>query len=418
MTAQSELPGPLSGLRVVELANYVGQWCGKLMADFGADVIKVEPLGGAEERQIGPFYHDEPDPERSLYFWHYNTSKRSVAWNLEHEGGRELFRRLVSRADVVLETLPPGELASIGLGYESLSAERPQLVMCSLTPFGQDGPWRDYRSSDLLHLAAGGQMAGCGYDEVDDPEQQPIAPGGGNAWHIGSHFAYIAIMAALLHRQLSGDGQYIDCSVHQACALTTEAHVSNWVYSGRVVRRQTGRHAAASPTLPTQLPTSDGGIVNANLTNLTPDRLRSIIDWMDRLGKAGDLVDPRYREPQVLEEERPQVAAKIQAFIASITTEEAYRGAQQAGMPWGVIRAPEQVIEDRHFHARGFFTELEHPELGETFSYPGAGAIFPKSPWRIYRRAPLIGEHNAEVCGELGLNAEELTALRSAGTIR
>ena len=415
MTAQPELPGPLSGLRVVELANHIGQWCGKLMADFGADVIKVEPPGGVEERQIGPFYHDEPDPERSLYFWHYNTSKRSVTLNLEHEEGRELFRRLVSSADVVLETLPPGELASIDLGYESLSADHRQLVMCSLSPFGQDGPWRDYRSSDLLHLAAGGQMAGCGYDEVHDPEQQPIAPGGGNAWHIGSHFAYMAIMAALFHRQLSGDGQYIDCSVHEACALTTEGHVSNWVYSGRVVRRQTGRHAAATPTPPTQLPTSDGGIVN---TNLIADRIRPIVEWMDRLGKAGDLLDPRYKDPQVLQEELPQVTAKIQAFIASLSTEEAYRGAQQAGMPWGVIRAPEQVIEDQHFHARGFFTEVEHPELGETFTYPGAAAIYPQSPWRIYRRAPLIGEHNAEVYGEFGLSTEELTALRSAGAIR
>ena len=415
MTAQPELPGPLSGLRVVELANHIGQWCGKLMADFGADVIKVEPPGGVEERQIGPFYHDEPDPERSLYFWHYNTSKRSVTLNLEHEEGRELFRRLVSSADVVLETLPPGELASIDLGYELLSADHRQLVMCSLSPFGQDGPWRDYRSSDLLHLAAGGQMAGCGYDEVHDPEQQPIAPGGGNAWHIGSHFAYMAIMAALFHRQLSGDGQYIDCSVHEACALTTEGHVSNWVYSGRVVRRQTGRHAAATPTPPTQLPTSDGGIVN---TNLIADRIRPIVEWMDRLGKAGDLLDPRYKDPQVLQEELPQVTAKIQAFIASLSTEEAYRGAQQAGMPWGVIRAPEQVIEDQHFHARGFFTEVEHPELGETFTYPGAAAIYPQSPWRIYRRAPLIGEHNAEVYGEFGLSTEELTALRSAGAIR
>ena len=401
MTEPAEARGPLTGLRVIELADHVGQWCGKLMADLGADVIKVEPPGGVAERCIGPFYRDEPHPERSLYFWHYNTSKRSLVLDLDHEDGRALFRQVAGTADVVLETLPPGRLAAIGLGYDALSAERPELVMCSLTPFGQNGPWSDYSSADLLHLAAGGQMAGCGYDEADDPAQQPIAPGGGNAWHIGSHFAYIAIAAALLQRARSGRGQHIDCSVHEACALTTEAHVSNWIYSGHIVRRQTGRHAAASPTPPTQLPTSDGGLVNANFGNLSPARLRRVVDWMDRLGGAGELTDPRFQDPEVLERERPRVIEKIRAFVATITTNEAYRGAQQAGMPWGAIRLPEQVVEDQHFVARGFFTEVEHPELGESFTYPGAAAIYSRSPWRISRRAPLIGEHSNEVLAEL-----------------
>ncbi|HEX2278239.1 MAG TPA: CoA transferase [Candidatus Tectomicrobia bacterium] len=185
--AASPPPGPLTGLRVLELADEKGQFCGKLMADLGADVIKIEPPGGEHTRIVGPFLDDIPHRERSLSFWHYNTSKRGITLNLETPEGRGLFRRLVPTADVLLETSPPGYLPSLGLGYDELSRLNPRLIVCSLTPFGQTGPWRGYQSSDLLQLAAGGQMGCCGYDPEDVPAAPPIAPGGGNAWHIGSH---------------------------------------------------------------------------------------------------------------------------------------------------------------------------------------------------------------------------------------
>jgi crotonobetainyl-CoA:carnitine CoA-transferase CaiB-like acyl-CoA transferase len=143
-------------------------------------------------------------------------------------------------------------LASLGLDYEALRKQSSGLIMCALTPFGQTGPWRDYLSSDLLHMAAGGEMASSGYDEADVSNAPPIAPGGGNAWHTGCHFAYMAIMAALVYRTVAGRGQYIDVSIHEACALTTEAAIANYVYRGEVVRRQTGRHHAAGPTPRTQ----------------------------------------------------------------------------------------------------------------------------------------------------------------------
>ena len=198
--------------------------------------------------------------DRSLSFWHYNTSKRGVTLDLEADEGRALFRRLASTADVVLETFAPGYLASLGLAYDALSIADPKLIMCSLTSFGQSGPWRDYRSSDLLHMAAGGQMASSGYDDSDVPDAPPIAPGGGNAWHTGAHYAYIAIMAALVHRTVSGEGQYIDASVHDACALSTESAVASYIYRGEVLIRQTGRHHAANPTPRTQFRTKDGKI--------------------------------------------------------------------------------------------------------------------------------------------------------------
>ena len=151
----SEQPGPLAGLRVLELSDEKGQWCGKLMADLGADVIKIEPPGGQNTRRVGPFLDDIPHPERSLYFWHYNTSKRGVTLNLDTADGRELFKRLASTADVALETFQPGRMASLGLAYADLAPSNPGLIMCSITSFGQTGPWNDYSSTDLTHLAAG-----------------------------------------------------------------------------------------------------------------------------------------------------------------------------------------------------------------------------------------------------------------------
>ena len=213
-------PGPFTGLRVLELADEKGQFAGKLLADLGADVIKIEPPGGEPCRRVGPFVDDIPNPDRSLSFWYYNTSKRGITLDLDTADGQTLFRRMAANADVILETRPPGYMESRGLDYQSLRHDR--LIMCSLTPFGQTGPWRDFVTSDLLHMAAGGEMASCGYDETDVPDAPPIAPGGGNAWHMGSHYATMAIMAALVYRSVSGHGQYIDASIHEACALTTE----------------------------------------------------------------------------------------------------------------------------------------------------------------------------------------------------
>jgi crotonobetainyl-CoA:carnitine CoA-transferase CaiB-like acyl-CoA transferase len=417
MTNATTSPGPLAGLHVIELADRIGQWCGKLMADFGADVIKVEPPGGAEERKVGPFYKDVPDQNRSLHFWHYNTSKRGITLDLSQSEGRELFRRLVAKADVLLETMRPGTLHGMGLTYESLSANNPGLVMCSLTDFGQEGPWRHWLATDMLHLAGGGQMAGSGYDAVDDPEQRPIAPGGGQGYHIGCHYAYIGITSALYYRNMTGQGQYLDISAHEAAALTTESHVPQWIYTQRVVQRQTGRHAGATPSQPSQIPSGDGRYLNTG-GQLTPQRLKGFVEWMDSKGIGGELKDPKYLDAQVMQENQATISKAIREIAATIPAEEAFRAAQEvAGMPWGIVRAPDDLLDDDHFRSRGFFLEVEHPELGERFEYPGAGAVFNGSPQRIYRRAPLLGEDNAAVYGSIGVDAAELAKLQAAGVI-
>ena len=411
--------GPFAGIRVLELSGEMGQFCGKLMADLGADVIKIEPPGGEASRRVGPFLDDVPHGDRSLAFWHYNTSKRGITLDLETADGQAIFRRLAARADVILETRAPGHLASLGLGYSDLAKENPRLVMCSLTPFGQTGPWRDYAASDLLHLAAGGQMASCGYDEEDVPDAPPIAPGGGQAWHIGCHFAYIGVLAALVYRTATGRGQYIDASVHEACALTTEAAVPAYVYTGEVVKRQTGRHHGVTPTPRTQFLTKDGRFVNAmSATRLTPGVLKVLGELMDGYGLAEDLLDPGYQDQAVIEDKAAHIMEVITRFLAGIPQQEAYREGQKRGLPWGAVRTPDELLGDGHLEDRGFWLQVQHPEMDRTFTYPGGAAVYGDSPWRIRRRAPLIGEHNREVyCKELGITPVELDQLAKNGVV-
>lgn len=413
-------PGPLEGLRILELADEKGQFCGKLLGDLGADVIKIEPPGGERCRHIGPFLGDIPHPERSLSFWYYNTSKRGITLNLETADGRRIFARLAATSDVILETFRPGHLAALGFDYASLHEQNARLIMCALTPFGQTGPWRDYASTDLLHMAAGGEMASCGYDAADVPNAPPIAPGGGNAWHMGCHFAYIAIMAALVYRTVSGQGQYIDASIHEACALTTEAAIANYVYRGETLRRQTGRHHAAGPTNRTQFRAKDGTYVTALISGgLNPRNVSNLAALMDGFGMAGDLKDPRYQDPAVIAANASHIIDDLLAnFIASLPAEQVYHAAQECSFTWGAVRAPEALLDDAHLHDRGFWKQVEHAELGRSFTYPGEAAIYNGSPWRISRRAPLIGEHNAEIlCDELGLSRAELSVLAASRVI-
>lgn len=420
MDNSTSMAGPLDGLRVLELSDEKAQFCGKLMADLGADVIKVEPPGGQSTRSVGPFLDDIPNRERSLYFWHYNTSKRGVTINLDTNDGRNIFRRMVADTDIVLESYPPGYLASVGLGYEDLAPQNPGLIMCSLTPFGQTGPWKDYQTSDLIHLAAGGQMASCGYDPEDAPDAPPIAPGGGNSWHIGSHYAYMAIMLALHSRYMSGEGQYIDASIHEACALTTESAVAMYIYTGVTVDRHTGRHASAIPSDKTQVPTKDGRwMQTVGLGgNPTTARLRGLAEWMDGYGLAQDLMDDKYLDRETFLNSASHIGEVVADFVANMPQDEVWHIGQKNGFHWGAVRTLDEIVEDSHLRDRQFFTEVEHSELGRSFTYPGPAAIYSASPWQVSRRAPLIGEHNEELfCGELGFSKGELTLLAESGAI-
>jgi crotonobetainyl-CoA:carnitine CoA-transferase CaiB-like acyl-CoA transferase len=401
--------GPFYGLRILELADEKSQWCGKLLGDLGADVIRIEPPGVHETRTVGPFLDDIPGHERSLAFWHYNTSKRGITLNLESINGQKIFKQLASSVDVILDATQPGYLSSLGIGYDEVSKDNVKLIMCSITEFGQTGPWKDYLMSDLLHLAAGGQMAMCGYLDEQLANSPPIAPGGGQSWHMAGHYAYIGIMAALNYRDKSGRGQYIDLSVHDSCALTTEGHVNTWIYRKQVMTR--GRP---------QLLCKDGLYVNAAQLGfrMAPRVVKGLAEWLDTYGMAEDLLDEDYQRPEHIQENIQHIMDVIRAFTATRTSDEVYHGAQERGYPWGTIRSTDELANDNHLVDREFWVEVEHPDLGRTFSYPGAAAIYNGSPWKISRRAPLIGEHNEEIlCGEIGLSKQDIIILSETGVI-
>lgn len=407
-------PSVFDDIRVLELTGLAGQQCGKLFADMGADVIRVEPPGGAESRHIGPFLTDQPHPDRSLSFWHHNTSKRSITLDLRAPSGAAIFRRLVATADVVVEDNPPGALPALALGYEQLRALQPNLIMVSITPFGQTGPYRDFKSSELVSLALGGPLWSCGYDDHALP---PVRPYAGAAFHVASHYAFLGAVAALVLRQSTGEGQYIDVSIHEACHDTTEGAMPTYYMGGQRVQRQTARHAAPAPTQPVCFPCLDGTWI---FTRIPGDAAswKKLVDWLDESGLAVDLRDERFDDPAVRRQEMGHITEVVEAFCAMHTADDLYHGAQSRGMVWGTVRAPDEVVHDEHLRARGFVVPLEHPELERTFEYAGAPYLFSETPWALRSRAPLLGEHNQQVYGdELGLTEEELVALRDEGIV-
>lgn len=411
-----ETAGPtiFDGLRVLELTGVTGQLCGKLFADMGADVIRVEPREGSLARKVGPFADDDPGPNRNLSFWHNNTSKRSVTLNITTESGSALFRRLARECDVVIEDQPPGTLTGLGLGYDALKAERGDLVMASITPFGQTGPYRDLKTSDLVSLALGGPLWSCGYDDHDLP---PVRPYTDASYHIASHYAFVGALAALVQRQRTGLGQYIDVSVHEACHDTTEGAMPNYYFAGNLVRRQTGRHAAAVQTLPVIFDCADSRAIFTRVP-VEPDAWEALLDWLEEAGMVADLRDERFNDRAQRQRELGYISDIVAAFCATRTSDEIFHGAQARGMVWAPVRSPDENVHDEHLRDRGFFVEVEHPELGRTVEYAGAPYVFSKTPWRIQRRPPLLGEHNHEVYGELlGLSRDEVVALYEAGVI-
>lgn len=421
--------GPLAGLRVLELCDERGAFAGKLLADMGAEVIKLEPPAGDPTRAYGPFVDDMPDPERSLWFWYYNTSKRGVTLNLDCDAGRDLFRRLARDADLFVESEPPGALAALGLDYPDLQPLNPRLIMVSITPFGRTAPRALEQATDLTLLAGGGPVWNCGYDDHSLP---PVRGGGNQGYHTACHFAVMSALVALLNRDHGGLGQHIDVNMHAAANVTTEAGSYTWLVARETVQRQTGRHAGVHATMPTQMRSADGRYVLSGIAPRNPAQFRRVYDWLrdtnllDEFPLAPLLEAGMAGEPFALSRiaEDDGVRALFEAgrdavnlLAQRLPAEEFFIGGQERGFQFGLINAPEEALESPHFAARGFVVEVDHPELGRSYRYPGAPYKFEKTPWRVGRRAPLLGEDNAAVYGEIGVSAAELQRLRVDGVI-
>ena len=262
-------------------------------------------------------------------------------------------------------------------------------------------------------------MHSCGYDDV--PGSPPIRPSAGHGYHIGAHYGLIGTLMAVVYRDMAGEGQYVDASIHEACSCTTEAAMPQYIYMKNLVRRQTGRHHAPTPTPKTLSPTKDGKLVNLFALATSINAWRTMVSWLDEKGMAEDLNDDKYRDT-VMQRVRsgPEVDhinQVLRKFIAQQDAEESYREAQTRRFAWGVIRSPEETLDDQHLWDRDLFEEIEHPELGRSFVYPGRPYVFNKTPWHT-GRAPLLGEHNRPVyVDELGLSEREYARLQRDGVI-
>ncbi|MGI8549321.1 MAG: CaiB/BaiF CoA transferase family protein [Dehalococcoidia bacterium] len=393
--------GALSGIRVVELAGQLGEWCGKLLAGMGADLIKVEPPGGSSTRDIGPFVADQAHPDRSLYFWQNNAGKRAVTLDLQQEQGMALLRRLIDGADLFLETLAPGEAEASGLDYETLAATNRRLIVCSITPFGPDGPYADLETTDLVSMALGGPMQSCGYD-AEDGDLPPVRPGQYHSFHTAGHFACTGILAALYERELSGLGQHVEVAAHDCLAVTVEFANTHWYYAQQVLRRKTGRHAGVMPSARSQHLCADGHYVNLGIPFGAGWQM--LLDLLDEYGLAGELEGLDLSDVATRFANAGRIYDVLQVLCAMHSADEIFHMGQRLGFTWGAVRAPEDWLGDPQADSRGFFVELEHPELGRSYTYPGAPFIAHDSPWQIRRRAPLVGEDNDAVYAELGLS--------------
>jgi crotonobetainyl-CoA:carnitine CoA-transferase CaiB-like acyl-CoA transferase len=400
-------PGALAGIRVVELGDEQVEYCGLTLAGLGADVVKVEPPGGNSTRRIGPFYQDHEHPERSLFFWQYNRGKRSIALDLRDASDRARFRSLVAGADVLLESTPRGELDGWGLGASELLRQWPALIVARVTPFGDHGPWADFKASDLVHLALGGVMMNCGYDPAPDGtyDLPPIAPQMWHAFHIAGEQLTMAIVAALLYRWRTGKGQLLSCAIHEAVAKSTEVDLMSWVMRRAPVLRQTCRHAreTVSPH-PSIVHTKDGRWVMANLGTRAGETAR-LVELLERYGLAAGLDAEQTAVPQggrfvpgtgPDRGKRDHAMEAVQRFVRAFTYANVpWREAQEAGMLWAPLRKPHENALDPHWIARGSCTDVHHPELGRSFRYPTSKWIATGTSWSVGRRAPLLNEDAA-----------------------
>ena len=407
MTAIRE--GALGGRRVLELADETGVYCGKLLADMGADVLKIERPGGDATRALPPFWHEQPGPDRSLFFLYMNTSKRGLTLDLARPEGQALFRRLAATVDLIVETFPPGHLDGLGVGPGSLRETNPRLVVTSITGFGQTGPYRHYRSSDLVAAALGGSMYVTG--AAEDP---PVRLAGHQACVTASTCAAASSVIALFHASLTGAGQHVDISLEETSVAATHiCGIGKWLDDGIVARRA---GTALFNSTPSGTYRCRDGLVYLMVNR--PLHWQALAQWVNEVTGNDGILDPLFegassrRQPY-----RDVLDGWIGELTARFSVDELYREGQHRHLAITPVSTAAAVANDPHLAARDYFVARMHPGAG-ALRYPGAPYRLSETPWRMARPAPTVGEHNDEIYqGELGLSADDCRALARQGVI-
>ena len=408
----------LEGYRGLDLTDEKGLLCGRILADLGAEVIKVERPQGDPARSIGPFYEDVPHPERSLFWFAYNANKKGITLDIARRDGRELFMRLVKNVGFVIESFPPGYMEGLGLGYPVLNEHNPRLVVASITPFGSCGPYRDYKASDITLMAMGGYMYMTG--ETDRP---PLRISSDQAYLHAASEAAVATIIALYHSGESGEGQHIDISVQASLMTCTVNAVPFWemnqVILGRAGPYRVGLTAAKQRQL---WDCKDGYVIFYFAGGAFGAKGNTaLVKWLGEEGLADDFVKAidwdSFDMAMATEEVEGHIEKLVAVLFKRYTAAELYENAIERGLTLCPVLTPAGILEDSQLKARDYWTEVEHEESGRSFRYPGPFARLSDRPNR-YVRAPRIGEHNGEIYHDgLGLSYEQLVSLKQARVI-
>ncbi|MDH5695664.1 MAG: CoA transferase [Dehalococcoidia bacterium] len=381
----------LSGYRVLDLTDDRGMLCPRYLADMGAEVIRLEKPG--------------VDSARSLFFWATNLGKLDITLNIEVKPGQEIFKRLIETADVLVESYPPGYLETLGLGYPELSQINPRLVMASVTDFGQTGPYRDYKSCDIVAGAVGGQLYVCG-----EPQSPPLKPFGNQSYYLASIFAAIGILLALWKRHTSGRGQHIDISLQECVAASLDHVLVRYFYQGVVAKRQGSLHWNNAFRI---FPCKDGYILLSLF-----QQWETLVEWLDSEGMAEDLTDKKWLDADERLKNLDHIIDVLERWTRSHSVAELVEPGQLMHFPWAEVTSIPRLVASPQLKGRNFFIQVEHPESGKRYKFPGVPVKLSRSPWRIGSKVPSLGEHNKQIYhGELELSEDEIKTLVKDGII-
>jgi crotonobetainyl-CoA:carnitine CoA-transferase CaiB-like acyl-CoA transferase len=409
-----------AGYRALDLTDEKGSLCGKLLADLGADVIKVETPGGDPSRKIGPFWHDMPHLEKSLNWFAFNANKRGITLDIETSDGKEIFRKLVKTANFVIESFSPGYMDELGLGYAELNRINPKIIMTSISPFGQKGPYAHFKSSDLVCMAMGGLMYITG-----EPDRPPVRVSVPQAYLHASVEAASGTVMAQYYCQRTGRGQHVDVSIQESVVHCLANARTFWVLNRRIVERggiyirwQSAIGAGQRIIYECQ----DGYITFVVYGGTVGEKSnQALIEWMKAENAAPQfLLEENWAAldmPKVTQEKFDQFADAFGNFFRRFTKAEILSEFYRRGIMGYPVSTAKDVLNSSQLEAREFWANIEHPELGTTMDYPGAFVKMSETPLCVSRRAPLIGEHNEEIYQEFGYSKEDLGILKQASVI-
>jgi CoA:oxalate CoA-transferase len=396
------LEGALSGVKVLDLSEDIaGSFCARLLADYGSDVLKLEPPGGAALRRMGPFYHDDPDPEKSLFFLVLNLNKKGATLNLKTSAGQAILKHLVQHVDVIVETYAPGYLTSLGLGYDDLRQLNPSLIITSITPFGQIGPYAGYKGEEIVEYAMSMIMSISGLQG-----REPLKHGGFQAQYEGGLFAAGATSMALFAQQNTGQGEHVDVSITECVASTMMATQTIYPFIGGTQARRRAEGSMFENPMPCQ----DGWIIVQAGGGATWEDLANFFE-------APELLEPRFADRAQRAQHTQEMDQIILDSIKNKGKWELFPRAAQARMLFGIVQTPSELAECPQLESRNFYREVEHPVMGQ-LKVPAELFKFSETPYQLHLPAPTLGQHNREIYVEgLGYTQQEFCQLRQLNVI-